>query len=257
MSDTVSPLSLALWARQFAAMVNVGVSLVRCLDVLVQASDEPLASITGQVQKRVEAGDNLSKSMAECPEVFNRLSIALCRAGEVGGILDETFAVWADWLERDLEFRARLDACVLMAGLRHPGRSREDIEAELRAALPDFEERVREMTFCRLFGMMLGSGVPVLQALDVAATEVYADGEERSRRLRDAILEPPQTLPPALKQLGYSSFTVQLAAIGEECGTLDRTMGKAADLFQHELEIRLSGAMAAMVMPQEPGAQVV
>jgi type II secretory pathway component PulF len=40
---------------------------------------------------------------------------------------------------------------------------------------------------------------------------------------------------------------VQLATIGEECGTLDRMMEKAADLFQRELEIRLSAAMAGII----------
>jgi len=253
MTQSVTPLALAVWARRFSTFINCGVSLVRCLEVLKHGSDEPLASITHQVQEQVMAGETLSKAMAEHPNVFNRLSITLCRAGEVGGILDNTFAVWADWLERDLDLGARFDSYLLLAQLGPHPRSRQEVEAELRAAMPDLEERVREMTFCRIFGMMLGSGVPLLQALDVAANEVFPeDGAERCRVLKQAVVEPPQLLAPGFRELGFSPFAVQLVATGEECGILDRLMEKAADLFQRELEVRMSAALAGLISPAAP-----
>jgi len=248
MTQSVTPLALALWARRFSTLINCGVSLVRCLELLKHDSEEPLGSVSRQVQEQVMAGDTLSRAMAEHPDVFNRLSITLCRAGEVGGILDNTFAVWADWLERDMEFRARFETYLLLAGLSPHPRSRQEVEAELRTAMPDLEGRVREMTFCRIFGMMLGSGVPVLQALDVAANEVFPeDGAERCQVLKQAVLEPPYLLAPAFQKLGFSPFAVQLAATGEECGILDRLMEKAADLFQRELEVRMSAALAGLI----------
>jgi type II secretory pathway component PulF len=253
MSAAVTSLALAIWARQFAALISAGVSLMRAMDLLAQTSDPELAGVTRDMMARVESGEVLSKAMAEHPEVFNRLSISMCRAGEVGGILDDTFAAWADWLERDLDFRARLDTNYLLAQIGRYPVSREDYEAQLQAAMPDVDERVQEMVFCRLFGMMLGSGVPVLQSLDVACHEVYpGDGDERWELIRAAVThEPPEesreAFIAALRQFGFSPFTVQLAAVGWECGTLDRMMDKAADLLDRELSTRLSAALAGMI----------
>jgi hypothetical protein len=142
---------------------------------------------------------------------------------------------------------SRLPASSRVSAWPGPPRSREELDAQLRAEMPDLEQRVREMTFCRLLGMMLGSGVPLLQALDVAANEVYPDGAQCAETLKRAVSEPPYALATAVVQLGFSRFTVQFVAVGEECGTLERMMDKAADLFQRELEVRMSAAMARLL----------
>jgi type II secretory pathway component PulF len=250
MATDVSPFALAAWARQFSTLLNAGVSLIRCLDVLGQASEEPLAAVTGQMAERVSAGEVLSKAMAEHPEVFNRLSVGLCRTGEVGGVLDETFAVWADWLERDIEFRTRLDMYYLLSQVGRWPVSREEYEAQLRAEIPQLDDQVREMTWLKLLGMMLGSGVPIIQSLHVATEEVYPETAEAWAGMFEQRVRAGQSLGDGLAQLRFSASTVQLVTIGEECGTLDRMLDRAAQLLERSLEMRLSEALAARIREQ-------
>lgn len=101
--------SLAIFSRQFSTMVTAGLSLVRALDVLEQQSDDKkLKEVIGIVRRRVEGGSSLSESFQEHPAVFSDLYIHLTRAGEVGGVLDETLDRVADFLEKDQALRQKI-----------------------------------------------------------------------------------------------------------------------------------------------------
>lgn len=100
---------LSIFCRQFATMINAGVSLVRCLDVLEQQSSSPrLKEIIRDIEMEVQGGATLSRAMAKFPRVFSNLSTGLVRAGEVGGVLDETLDRLAGFLEKDMELRRKV-----------------------------------------------------------------------------------------------------------------------------------------------------
>lgn len=102
---------LSIFCRQFATMINAGVSLVRCLDVLEQQTDSArLKEIIREIEVEVEGGATMSRSMAKFPRVFSNLAVGLVRAGEVGGVLDETLDRLAGFLEADLELRRKVKA---------------------------------------------------------------------------------------------------------------------------------------------------
>lgn len=104
---------LSIFCRQFATMINAGVSLVRCLDVLEQqTSNVGLKEIIRDIQSEVEGGATLSKSMTKYPRVFSELATGLVRAGEVGGVLDETLERLAQFLEKDLELRQKIKSAM-------------------------------------------------------------------------------------------------------------------------------------------------
>lgn len=104
---------LAIFCRQFATMINAGVSLVRCLSVLEQqTTNSRLKEVVRDVQNRVEAGETLSRSMMYHNNVFSNLFIGLVRAGEVGGVLDETLDRLAHFLESDLRLRSKIKAAM-------------------------------------------------------------------------------------------------------------------------------------------------
>lgn len=104
---------LAIFCRQFATMINAGVSLVRCLDVLEQqTSNVGLKEIIRDIQAEVEGGATLSKAMTKYPRVFSELATGLVRAGEVGGVLDETLERLAMFLEKDLELRQKIKSAM-------------------------------------------------------------------------------------------------------------------------------------------------
>lgn len=107
----VSLRHLSIFCRQFATMINAGVSLVRCLDVLEQQTDSArLKEIIRDIETEVEGGATLSRSMAKFPLVFSNLATGLVRAGEVGGVLDETLERLATFLEKDMELRRKVKA---------------------------------------------------------------------------------------------------------------------------------------------------
>ncbi len=104
---------LSIFCRQFATMINAGVSLVRCLDVLEQQSTNVnLKEIIRDIQFEVEGGATLSRSMAKYPRVFSNLAVGLVRAGEVGGVLDETLERLAAFMESDMELRRKVKSAM-------------------------------------------------------------------------------------------------------------------------------------------------
>jgi len=104
---------LCIFCRQFATMINAGVSLVRCLAVLeVQTQSPKLKEIIRDIQTQVEGGSTLSKSVAKYPLVFSNLFIGLIRAGEVGGVLDESLDRLATFLEADMTLRRKVKSAM-------------------------------------------------------------------------------------------------------------------------------------------------
>jgi len=104
---------LSVFCRQFSTMVDAGVSLVRCLNVLQEQATNPrLKRITADIQAEVEAGNSLSKAMSKYPRVFNNLFIGLVKAGEVGGVLEESLQRLSHFLEKDLELRRKVKSAM-------------------------------------------------------------------------------------------------------------------------------------------------
>jgi type IV pilus assembly protein PilC len=104
---------LAMFFRQFSTMVDAGVSFVRCLDVLGdQTQNARLRRIIGELQKEVESGSQLSKAMTKYPSVFTNLMIGLIRAGEVGGVLEETLQRLSTFIESDVALRRKVKAAL-------------------------------------------------------------------------------------------------------------------------------------------------
>lgn len=105
--------NLAIFCRQFSTMVDAGVSLVRCLDVLsIQTQDTKLKKILTDVGERVEGGESLSRAMQRHPRTFSNLFIGLIRAGEIGGVLEESLQRLAHFLEKDVELRRKIKSAM-------------------------------------------------------------------------------------------------------------------------------------------------
>ena len=104
---------LSIFCRQFSTMIDAGVSLVRCLSVLAeQTASGKLKAIVMDIQKEVEAGQTLSASMRKYPRVFNNLFVGLVRAGEVGGVLEESLQRLSQFLEKDVELRRKVKSAM-------------------------------------------------------------------------------------------------------------------------------------------------
>lgn len=105
--------NLAVFCRQFSTMVDAGVSLVRCLDVLGHQTQDPkLKKILIDIGERVEGGESLSRAMQRHPRTFSNLFIGMIRAGEVGGVLEETLQRLSHFLEKDVELRRKVKSAL-------------------------------------------------------------------------------------------------------------------------------------------------
>jgi type IV pilus assembly protein PilC len=104
---------LAVFSRQFATMINAGLSLIRALNILTEQTDNPeLARVLGEVRNDVETGNALSASMAKHPRVFPPLMINMTKAGEVGGFLDSVMQQIAENYEAEVHLKGKVKAAM-------------------------------------------------------------------------------------------------------------------------------------------------
>jgi type IV pilus assembly protein PilC len=104
---------LAVMSRQFATMINSGLSMLRSLTILSeQTENKELARVLGEVAKDVETGVALSSSLAKHPEAFPPLMVNMCRAGEVGGFLDSVLLQIAQNYEAEVKLRGKVKAAM-------------------------------------------------------------------------------------------------------------------------------------------------
>ena len=104
---------LAIMSRQFATMINAGLSLLRALVILSeQTENKELAKILVQVSADVEEGQSLSASLAKHPRVFPPLMVNMCRAGEVGGFLDSVLLQIAENYEAEVKLKGKIKSAM-------------------------------------------------------------------------------------------------------------------------------------------------
>jgi type IV pilus assembly protein PilC len=110
----VKPKSLQIFSRQFATMIEAGVSVVTALVILEeQTDDDVLAVVIDDIRERVETGALLSEAMARHPEVFSRLYIAMVEAGEAAGVLDVVLDRVAMQIEKEQKIKRRVKGAMI------------------------------------------------------------------------------------------------------------------------------------------------
>ncbi|MDQ1497774.1 MAG: type pilus assembly protein PilC [Actinomycetota bacterium] len=104
---------VAVFSRQFATMINSGLTLLRSLSILAdQTSNKELARIVGEVRRDVERGSALSAALAKHPKAFSRLYVAMVRSGETGGSLDMVLLRLATTIEKQVELRRKVKSAM-------------------------------------------------------------------------------------------------------------------------------------------------
>jgi type IV pilus assembly protein PilC len=104
---------VAIFKRQLATLVGTGVPMHTALDGLCrQYGREPLGQVLNEVRRSLSSGMSLSNAMAREGEVFGTMYVALVRAGEAQGDIDNTLNQLANWLERDQALRERVKSAL-------------------------------------------------------------------------------------------------------------------------------------------------
>ncbi|MGE5531958.1 MAG: type II secretion system F family protein [Bacteroidota bacterium] len=236
--EPIGLVDLTAYLRQFSIMINAGVSLMRCLHVLDQSINfEPLRLANQQLQRDVEGGETLSKSMCSHPQMFTPFLIGLVRAGEIGGVLDDTMMRAAGFYERQLHHRR--ERFLQYATAQVLG---EEYEQKYEQALTDLQDTLLIEYFCYMFGTMLGAGVPLLQAMEVAA-EILPERLQAGVMQARVSVREGASIGPAMTVAGFPGAVVTLLTIGEETGALDRMALRAGDILEAQAEARLQVAL--------------
>jgi type IV pilus assembly protein PilC len=110
----ISAKELAVFTRQFSVMIDAGLPLVQCLEILAGQQDNKLFQkvLTG-TRAAVEGGSNLSTAMKQYPKVFDPLYSNMVEAGETGGILDTILQRLSTYIEKNVKLKAAVKSALI------------------------------------------------------------------------------------------------------------------------------------------------
>ncbi len=297
----------AVFARQFATMINAGLAVLRALSVLEEQTQNPrLRKIISAVRSDVEAGMSLSDAMAKHPVAFDRLYVAMVRAGEAGGALDKTLIRLAVQLEKDDSLRRSIKsamtypiligvfALLVMFGMilfiipifggmyndlggelplltrgmigvsdaikgywfiLFPGlilviwsllrlkkteqgtRAWDRLKLKLPMKLGPVIQKIAIARFSRTLATLVGSGVPILQAIEITGkTSGNTVIEESMVEVKESVRNGETIARPLSRVPVFPPMVTQMISIGEETGALDSMLNKVADFYEDEVD---------------------
>jgi len=100
---------VVIFARQFATMINAGLPIVQCLEMLgAQEPNKTFAKTIQKIKEDIEGGSTLSESLKKFPKIFDDLFVNLIAAGEAGGILDTILQRLSAYMEKAMKLKSRV-----------------------------------------------------------------------------------------------------------------------------------------------------
>ncbi len=305
MKKGVSTKDLAVFTRQFATMVNAGLPLVQCMDILAsQCESERFTEIQKQVMFDVESGATLSEALSKHPDTFDNLFVNMVDAGETGGILDIILVRLAEYIEKAESLRRKVKGAMtypmvvgavalltttfmlvfiipsfasvfdqfgselplptkivmmlsegiqkywwLMAGAigaivmlvrrwyqTEPGRFALDKFAIKSPVFGNVILKASIARFSRTLSTLIGSGVPILTALEITSrTAGNRVVELEIMSTRGSIREGETIAAPLRNSVVFPPMVVQMISVGEETGALDKMLEKIAAFYDDEV----------------------
>ena len=110
----VNQKDLAIFTRQFSVMIDAGLPLVQCLEILgAQQEDKGFQKIIGAVRQDVEQGQTLQAALSKHPKAFNDLYVNMVGAGEAGGILDVILQRLSGYIEKAVKLTAKVKSAMI------------------------------------------------------------------------------------------------------------------------------------------------
>ncbi len=105
----VASKDILIFTRQFATMIDAGLPLVQCLDILAtQMDNASFKAVVFAIKSKVEGGSTFADALKDHPKIFDELYVQLCAAGEVGGILDTILNRLATYAEKNEKLKRKV-----------------------------------------------------------------------------------------------------------------------------------------------------
>ncbi|HUM12288.1 MAG TPA: type II secretion system F family protein [Myxococcaceae bacterium] len=110
----VSGKDILVFTKQFATMIDAGLPLVQCLDILANQMDNAaFKKVVLAIKSKVESGSTFADALKDHPKVFDELFVQLCAAGEVGGILDTILNRLANYREKAEKLKRKVKGAMI------------------------------------------------------------------------------------------------------------------------------------------------
>lgn len=114
MGEKISEHDIVIFTRQFATMIEAGLPLVQCLDILArQTENKAFAKVLAQIRTDVESGDTFADALRRHPRVFSDFFVNMIEAGEAGGILDTILSRLAVYLEKSAALKSEVKGALV------------------------------------------------------------------------------------------------------------------------------------------------
>jgi len=233
---------VVIFARIFATMINAGLPLIQCLDLLgKQEQNKTFSKMIGAIKEDIEGGSTLTDALRKYPDVFDDLFVNLVAAGESGGILDVILQRLSGYMEKAMKLKSKVKgamtypASVLVISIGV-------VAVLLLKVIPVFQTMFEGMgsslpgptqflvdasQFAQDYFLYVGAG---LVALFFAFKRYYKT--ERGTLVIDALILKSPVFGPLLKKVAVSKFTRTLSTmmssgvpIMEGLGIVSRTAG--------------------------------
>jgi type IV pilus assembly protein PilC len=109
MQPKVTTADIMLFARQFSTMIDAGLPIIQCLDILMTQQENPtFKKVLKEIKESVEGGSTLADALKKYPKDFDDLFVNMIAAGEIGGILDNILSRLAAYMEKAAKLKAQV-----------------------------------------------------------------------------------------------------------------------------------------------------
>ena len=215
---------MVVFTRTFSTMVDAGLPIVQCLDMLGHESENAaFRKVILGVKSEVEGGKSLSEGMARYPRVFDELFRNLVAAGEAGGILDIIFRRLAVYLEKAAKLRRQVrgamvyPAAILIVGVIV-------VMVMMTKVLPVFEKMFKDLGAGSLPAptrMVLGISHAITDNLILGSLItvalivgfVFAMRTQRGKLMFDTVILKTPVIGPVLRKIAVARFTRTLGTL--------------------------------------------
>ncbi len=218
-----TPKDIAVFTRQFSVMIDAGVPLVQCIELLAATQDnKKLSAALKAVQTEVESGNSLAASMKNHPRIFDDLYTNMVAAGEAGGILDTIFQRLSVYIEKAVKLKRAVQSAmvypvavvVIATGV---------ITLILWKVVPMFTELFASMgvdlplptrivigasRFIGSFGIFIAIGIAILAFLFRAYYRT-----PKGRYTVDGLILKAPVFGPLLRKIAVARFTQTMATL--------------------------------------------
>jgi len=114
----IKPRDIIFFSRQLATMIDAGLPLIRCLEVLERQEAKPsFRKIIAAVKEDVKSGETLADTFKKHPRQFDELFVSMVAAGETGGVLDRILLRLSLYLEKAMKLRSRLRGAMILPSI--------------------------------------------------------------------------------------------------------------------------------------------